>query len=236
MQIHRSADAESLAENAALWLCRAFARIPGRIALALAGGSTPRLLYRLLAEPRFAEQVPWPRLHLFWGDERFVTQDHPDSNFRMVREALLDRVPIPSENIYPVDTNAADAEAAASAYEGTLRRFAAAADREGAPLFDIVLLGVGEDGHTASLFPGTPSLEERERWVVGVEGARPEPRITLTYPALAASGDLVFLVCGVGKRAVLTAIREGADLPAARARSRGETHWFLDEAAAPPSS
>lgn len=235
MLIHRSADAEDLAENAALWLCRSFARIPGRIALALAGGSTPRLLYRLLAEPRFADQVPWQRLHLFWGDERFVAQDHPDSNYRMAREALLDRVPLPPENIHPVDTNAADATAAALSYERTLRDFAVTADRKGAPLFDIVLLGVGEDGHLVSLFPGTPGLEERARWVIAVEGARPEPRITLTFPALSSSGDLAFLVCGAGKRAVLTAISEGADLPAAKVQSRGETHWFIDQAAAPPS-
>ena len=157
-------------------------------AVSLSGGSTPRRLYECLAAPEIASRFPWNRAHWFWGDERFVPHEHPDSNFRMARDAFLSRVPVPRDNIHAVPTEGLSPEQAAAAYETTLKRFygadTLAPDR---PLFDVTLLGIGEDGHTASLFPGQPALQETRRWAVAVIGAKAEARITLTYPALDSS-------------------------------------------------
>jgi 6-phosphogluconolactonase len=178
--------------------------------------------------------APWPRVHWFWGDERFVPQDDPDSNYRMARDALLSRVPIPSGNIHPIPTEGLSAEEAAAAYEATLKEFygadVLAPDR---PLFDVTLLGFGENGHTASLFPGQ-ALQEKRRWAVAVGGADAEPRITLTYPVLDSSRDVAFLATGAGKRDVVARARAGdRALPAALVRPIGRLHWFTDRAAAP---
>jgi 6-phosphogluconolactonase len=219
------ADPAAVAEAAAQWLVE---RVGAGGAVCLSGGSTPRLLYERLALPPYRDRLPWPRLHWFWGDERFVAPDDPRSNYRMARLALFDHVPAPPANLHPIPT-AGSIEDAAAAYERSLRDFAAS--RGGAPLFDASLLGLGPDGHTASLFPGTAALEEGKRWVRAVPDGLGEPRITLTFPALARSAEIAFLVDGAGKRDILARVRGGADLPAARVRAAGRTRWFVDRAA-----
>ncbi len=224
------ANADALAERAAAWLADRAASKRGSFSLALSGGATPKRLYQRLAMVPWRDRMPWARVYLFWGDERFVPPDHPDSNQRMAREAVIARVPIPAANVHPVPTDGAP-EDAARRYEADLRAFAAG--RPGEPLFDVQLLGLGPDGHTASLFPGTPALGERRSWVAAVLGAKPEARITLTYPALDSSGEVAFLVAGEEKRAVLRRLLEGdAALPAAGVRPAGPVTVFADRAAA----
>lgn len=227
------ADSAALARHAAEVLVDEAARVPGRFALSLSGGSTPKLLYELLATPEFRDRMPWERVHLFWGDERFVPHDHADSNYRMTREAMLDHLPIPPENIHAVPTDTTPADGAAR-YDRTLRVFYGRENLDASrPLFDVTLLGLGEDGHTASLFPGTPALAERTAWAAAVTPEGEPTRITLTYPALESCRHAAFLVAGADKRDVLAQVRAGAaDLPAARYRPMGELHWFTDQAAA----
>jgi 6-phosphogluconolactonase len=235
-EIETLADADALARRAAEWLAQTLAASSGRIAVALSGGSTPRRLYRLLAEPPWRERIPWPLVHWFWGDERFVPQDHPESNFAMAREALLTRAPIPPACIHPIPTGAGTPEAAAAAYERELQAWYGAPALDPArPLFAVNLLGLGPDGHVASLFPGDPALAERVRWVCAVSKAPQPPqvpRITLTYPALDSSRWAAFLVSGSGKRAILSELLAGADLPSARIRPAGRLRFFIDRAAA----
>ncbi len=227
------ADPPALARRVADWLLGLAQAKDGRFAISLSGGSTPRRLYRILAEPPYREAFPWSRTHLFWGDERFVPHDDSRSNYRMVRDALLSRVPIPPSNIHPVPTDPVSPQAAASAYEHILKSFYDA-DRlsPNLPLFDVTLLGLGQDGHTASLFPGTEALTERERWAVAVVGAKSEARITLTYPALESSRHVAFLVEGKEKQSILALLDRDRDLPAARLHPGGRIYWFLDRAAA----
>jgi 6-phosphogluconolactonase len=227
-------DAEALARHGAEWLCaRALAR-DGKFAVCCSGGSTPRRLYEVLAAPAIAARFPWERVHWFWGDERFVPPDHPDSNYRMVHDALFSRVTVPTSNIHAVPTVNLSPEQAAAAYERTLKGFYGADTIDSArPLFDVTLLGIGEDGHTASLFPGHPALAERHHWALAVIGAKSEARITLTYPALDSSRDAAFLVTGAGKHDVAGRAQAGdAALPAGRIRPVGRLHWFTDRAAA----
>jgi 6-phosphogluconolactonase len=169
----------------------------------------------------------------YWGDERFVPYDHPESNFRMTREAMLAKAPVPSENIHPVPTDGSP-EDAARRYELTLQQaYGGATLDPHRPLFDVTLLGLGPDGHTASLLPGEPVLSERKRWVAAVAHGRPEVRITMTYPALESSRRVAFLVAGEDKAAIFTAIRKGdSRVPAAQIRPVGELFWFVDRAAA----
>ncbi|HYZ31137.1 MAG TPA: 6-phosphogluconolactonase [Crenalkalicoccus sp.] len=223
------ADPDALAERVAAWLSERATAKRGGFSLALSGGSTPKRLYQRLAAAPWRDRMPWGRVQLFWGDERFVPADHPDSNQRMTREAMIAQVPIPPGNVHPVPVDSTPEEAARR-YEAELRAFAA--ERPGEPLFDVQLLGLGPDGHTASLFPGTPALAERRAWVVAVVGAKPEPRITLTYPALDDSGAVAFLVTGAEKRAILRRLLDGdAALPAAALRPRGDVLVFADRAA-----
>jgi 6-phosphogluconolactonase len=222
-----------LARHAADWLLAIAEARKSRLAICLSGGATPRLLYELLAEPPYRERFPWSCAHFFFGDERFAPRDSPLSNFRMVREALLSRAPVPAENIHPVPTEFPSPAEAAAAYERDLKSYYGAGDLDPArPLFDATLLGLGEDGHIASLFPGAAALEERRRWVAAVEGVKPEPRITLTFPPLKSSAHVAFLVAGEEKRAVIARLRAGdASLPAARFESGGALHLFCDAAA-----
>jgi 6-phosphogluconolactonase len=227
--------AEALARNVAEWLCELAQASSRPFSVCLSGGSTPRLMYEWLATPAIASRFPWPRVHWFWGDERFVPHDDPASNYRMAREALLSRVPIPSGNIHPIPTEGVSPEQAADAYEATLKRYHGsdilAADR---PLFDVTLLGIGDNGHTASLFPGQPALRETLRWAVATIGVKSEPRITLTYPALDSSRDVAFLATGAGKRDMVARARAGdREIPAGMVRPIGRLHWFLDRAASP---
>jgi 6-phosphogluconolactonase len=223
---------EVLAQQGAAWIVGLAERAQGRFAIALSGGSTPRRLYEVLGESPWRDRLPWDRVHWFWGDERFVPWDHPDSNYGMVRKALLGHVPAPTGNVHGVPYDGTPAEAA-RAYQATLRAYYGAASLDPArPLFDVQLLGLGPDGHTASLFPGTAVLEERGRWVAEVIGAKEEARITLTYPALESSRHTAFLVAGAEKRAILARARAGDKaLPAARLTPQGDLLWFVDKAA-----
>ena len=222
-----------LAEGVAEWLTNLATSKEGDFVLCLSGGSTPKRLYERLARSPYREQFPWKTTHVWFGDERFVPADHKDSNVRMASEALLSHVPIPPQNIHRVETDRPDADDAAADYDKALRSFYGSSrldpDR---PLFDVNLLGLGPDGHTASLIPGEPVLEERRRWASSVAHGRPEVRITLTYPVLESSSHIAFLVTGTEKTAMLNEVRSGAStVPAARLRTDGEVVWFVDRAA-----
>jgi 6-phosphogluconolactonase len=205
----------------------------GVFRVSLSGGSTPKALYTLLASEGFREQFPWQRVAWYWGDERFVPHDHPDSNYRMTREAMLAKVPVPPENVNPVPADGTP-EQAASRYQRTLQAaYGANVLDPTRPLFDITLLGLGADGHTASLLPGEPVLQERKGWVAAVSHGRAEVRITMTYPVIESSRRVAFLVAGREKAAIFRAIRAGgSQVPAARVRPVGELIWFVDQAAA----
>jgi len=230
-------DAEALADAAARHfaeLARAAIAATGRFAVVLAGGATPARTYERLALGEMLSPADWERVHVFWGDERRVPPEHEDSNYRMARETLLDRVPIPARNVRRI-RGEADPRQAATDYEQALREFFGAGS---APRFDLVLLGMGEDGHTASLFPGTDGLREGRRWVVAhyVEklGAW---RVTLTLAVINAAAEVVLLVSGAGKAERLREVLEGSvaaePLPARAVRpTAGRLVWLVDAAAA----
>lgn len=226
-------DPPALAHHVANWMTAAALAATGSFRVSLSGGSTPRTLYRLLASDEFKGRFPWQRVSWYWGDERFVPYDHPESNYRMAREAMLATVPVPPQNIHPVPTDGTP-EDAAHRYERTLQEAYGATTLDPArPLFDVTLLGLGADGHTASLLPGEPVLEERKLWVAAVVHRRPEARITMTYPVIESSRRVAFLVAGKEKAAIFGAICAGdGRLPAARVRPVGELLWFVDGAAA----
>lgn len=200
-----------------------------RCTVALAGGRTPRRLYQLLA----GERIPWEAVHLLWGDERYVSADDPQSNFRLVRTTLLDRIAIPQDNVHPIPTHCGNPEEAAAAYEETLRQMFGSD-----PRFDLVLLGMGADGHVASLFPGSGALLETERWVVAVRtDAQPPMRITLTLPVLKRASRIDLLVAGSEKRAALRRALDGPVDPMGSPVSAvqpqdGVVIWWVDRAAA----
>lgn len=228
---------------AELWVAAAAAAIgaSGRFAVALSGGATPERLYRLLATEPYASRLDWSRVHAFWGDERCVPPDDPASNYRMAREALLARVPIPAENVHRIRGEDEPA-AAAAAYERALR--GAFATPDGPPhlspgrRFDLVLLGLGGDGHTASLFPDTAALREGARWVRAVRPAAVSPaRVTLTPAVINAAAEVAFLVAGPAKAATLRRVREGPYRPDALpaqivAPRAGRLRWLVDADAA----
>lgn len=233
------ADARDLSERAAAATVETIAAAVEhhrRFLLVLSGGNTPRALYRLLAS-KYRDQVPWSQVHVFWGDERFVPPDDPASNYRMARESLLDRVPLPALNIHPMPTQPSSPDTAARDYERTLR-----AEVGGQiPLFDLVLLGLGEDGHTASLFPRSPALNETTRWVVAVTApVEPYTRLTLTLPVIASAARIFVLVSGAGKATALEHVLSPAadpdTYPAARLRTVGrKVTWWVDRNASAPS-
>lgn len=224
---------ELMARRVAGWIIDLANEKQGNFSICLSGGSTPELFYRHLADPDYRNRFPWSRAHWFFGDERFVPHDDALSNYRMVHEALLSRAPVPPGNIHAIPTEGMAPDTAAAAYEGELKTFYGADRLDPArPLFDVNLLGLGPDGHTASLFPGNSVLGERERWVCAVVGAKPEARITLTYPALDSSAHAAFLVTGNDKRAIFGRLRRGdASLPAAGIRPTGRLWLFADAAA-----
>lgn len=232
-------DGEALARWAAQRFVQQAARATdrdGRFTVALAGGSTPRKLYELLAAPQWSAAVVWQRVHVFWGDERHVPPDSAESNFRMAREALLERVPVPAENIHRIKAEEGDAERAAREYERKLREFFNT--KAGAPpRFDLVLLGLGPDGHTASLFPGTEVLNETTRWVAAPWVPKfSAHRITLTLPVLNNAAEVLFLASGREKAAKLREVlqeKPHPPLPAQLVRPHnGELRWVIDQAAA----
>jgi len=192
----------------------------GRACFAVAGGTTPRAVHEALAS---LPDVPWQHVHVFFGDERAVPPDHPDSNYRMAKESLFDRVAIPLTHIHRPEAERAERDAAARAYEAILPK-----------ALDLVILGIGEDGHTASLFPGSPAMNERQRLCIPVIGPKPPPeRLTLTPPALEAARALLMLAVGAGKAEPVARALFGAWDPAgtpAQLARRGT--WFLDRAAA----
>ena len=226
-------DPQALAHHVATWMTNAALASEGAFRVSLSGGSTPKALYQLLASDEFRGRFPWQRVSWYWGDERFVPYDHPESNYRMTREAMLAHAPVPPENIHPVPADGTP-EDAARRYEQTLQKaYGATTFDPQRPLFDITLLGLGPDGHTASLLPGEPVLNERERWVAAVAHGRPEVRITMTYPPIDSSRRVAFLVAGAEKAAIFSTIRAGgSQVPAARVRPVGELFWFVDRAAA----
>ena len=236
-QIIVVADENAIAETAAKRLISRIGESKGRAAVCLTGGSSPQGLYRLLAEEPWCGQVPWERVHWFMGDDRFVPESDPLSNMGMARRLFLDRVKAPRGNVHAIPTDTNYPEGAANLYQDTLKEFYGAEQFDpGRPLFDLVLMGLGPDGHTASLFPQSRALDEKTRWAVGVSKAGMEPlvpRVTLTFPALASTREMLFMVDDAGKRDILRRVLGDEDLPAARAYADGDLVWLLDRAAAP---
>jgi 6-phosphogluconolactonase len=207
----------------------------GLLSVALSGGRTPARMYSLWAQTeKYKSATPWERVHFFWGDERYVPADDPLSNYRMTRETLIDKVPIPSSNVHPFHTELPQPQEVAAAYESEMKSFFGS----GPPAFDLQLLGLGGEGHTASLFPDSPALEEKRRWVAAVEvPATPPRRLTMTLPVLNSARNTFFLVAGADKREILAALRNEPEsgvsqYPAARVRPTTHPVWFLDQAAA----
>ena len=234
-------DGEAVAQFAAReFVRRARAAIDacGAFKVALAGGATPRRAYELLAEPSLAQQVDWEATHIFFGDERPVPPDHADSNYRTALEALLGKVKIPEAQIHRMEGERSDLDTAATEYETTLSESFDLTVESGLPRLDLVMLGMGEDGHTASLFPGTRALSETRAWVVANDVPQMETRrITMTFPVLNAARCVVFLVTGEEKAETLHAVLEGTHdperLPAQLiAPGDGDLLWLVDRAAA----
>jgi 6-phosphogluconolactonase len=229
-RLETAADAGELARRAAELLAGAAseaAAARGRAALCLAGGSTPLEAYRRLARA----ELPWSRVHLFWSDERCLPPDHPDSNYGSAL-AALDAAPLPPANLHRIPAERGPAEGARR-YQAELEAFFGG----GPPEWDLLLLGLGADGHTASLFPGSPAVAEERAWAVGVPpgpaASPPVARVTLTLPALDAARRAVFMVSGAAKARALARVRAGEEgLPAALVRPAGELVWLADAAAA----
>jgi 6-phosphogluconolactonase len=201
----------------------------GRFTIALAGGGTPKPLYELIAKQSF----PWDNVHVFWGDERYVPAEHPDSNQKMARLAWLDRVAIPAINIHPMTTNANNPQLDAQQYQTEIEQFFQLKKGE-MPIFDVILLGIGDDGHTASLFPHTQALQVRDR-IVTVGNKDEQPRITLTIPALNSANCIIFLVGGANKQQALEQIfapvGDELQYPSRSIKPQGELWWLLDSEA-----
>jgi 6-phosphogluconolactonase len=231
-------DVARTAADAVVRLAKEAVERRGRFVIALSGGSTPKRLYRLLAEEAtLRDAVPWQGVHVCWGDERHVPPTHPDSNYRMVSEALLCHVPIPAAQIHRIAAEYADADSAAWAYERTLREVFDLGEGE-RPSFDLMLLGMGSDGHTASLFPGSPALAERTRLVIAPwVGTLAAYRITLSLPVLTGAATTLVLIAGSEKAATLRDVLEGPHQPErfpiqGLRESTGRISWLADRAAA----
>ncbi|ACI52108.1 6-phosphogluconolactonase [Gluconacetobacter diazotrophicus PA1 5] len=229
------ADGEAIAQYMARWLTeQALAKTDGPFVVALSGGSTPKRLYEILGSADFATRFPWDRTQLFFGDERFVPATDPASNYTMTRTALLSHISIPPANVHPMPTEG-DPAAAAARYQAELQAvYGADTLQPGRPLFDVVMLGLGDNGHTASLFPRQPVLQERRLWVsTCVPDDAPHTRLTLTYPAIHSSRHVVFMLAGAGKREAFAKVRAGDPAePASHITTEGELVWLLDKAAA----
>jgi len=224
--------AREAAERFARYASQAIAE-HGLFSVALAGGNTPRRSYELLATTDFMNPIDWSHVHVFFGDERTVPHDHPDSNFRMANEALFTKVPIPSGNIFAINGDGDPIENART-YERELKAFFRDSER---PRFDLVLLGLGKDGHTASLFPGTEALHEQESWVVANRIAADSIRLTLTAFSLNSAAYVEFLVTGDDKAPALAAVLEGPlDVERYPAQliqvENGKLSWLVDVKAA----
>ena len=215
-------------------LAREAIRARGKFCVALTGGNTPRELYRLLATDEYAKQIDWSATQIYLGDERYVPHDHPDSNFGMATATLLAHVPIPASQIYPMPTQAAAIECA-DEYAQTLQR-TVAVNTAGIPVFDLILLGMGEDGHTASLFPGTDALDVHDRICAAVYLPHLAAwRLTLTYPVITAARQRIIMLTGNNKATILAQVladKIANDLPMQRVALAAPTTWYLDTAAA----
>ena len=231
---------ETLAQRAARRFYEAVERAVAdqerrRFLVALSGGSTPRALHQSLVA-HYRDLIPWDRVQVFWSDERCVPPDDVESNYRMARETLLEQVPLPTANIHRMPGERKDYDAAAADYAAELRRVSGVAP-EAAPRFDLILLGIGPDGHTASLFPGSPALRESSRLVVANRGTKPPPqRLTFTYPLLNNARQVMFLVAGEEKAEALRDVLSGQasieERPAVGVRpAAGEVIWMVDRAA-----
>jgi 6-phosphogluconolactonase len=236
-QVHIFDNADEVARAATrriIELARESINARGRFSIALAGGSTPKVIYELLASDEFRDQVDWTRVHIFFGDERSVPPDHHDSNYRMASEALLAHVPIPPDNVHRM-VGEGDAVANARLYEEELREFFGDAPW---PEFDLIMLGMGDDGHTASLFPGSRALHEQQAWVVSNWVEKFDTfRITLTAPAINHAAHVMFIITGAGKADRLPEVLQGARdtdrLPSQLIKpTHGTLEWFTDKAAA----
>lgn len=198
----------------------------GMATIALSGGSTPKPLYEKLAQ----QNLPWDKLHVFWGDERYVSPDHPDSNQRMARIAWLDKVPIPAQNIHPMPTDEADPAIAAQKHEAELKAFFQS--QASFPAFDVILLGIGDDAHTASLFPHTPALQVVDR-LITVGSKDGQPRITFTAPLINAARSVIFMVAGASKQPALNQIfapsGDAMMYPSRLIQPQGELWWLLTQ-------
>jgi 6-phosphogluconolactonase len=236
------ADSNELFHAAAEEVCRIAhmsIETTGRFSLVLSGGSTPRGLYALLAEHPYRSHVEWNRVEFFWGDERAVPPDHQASNFRMAREAMFDKLDIPPERIHRIEAERPDLDEVAREYEAEVERVLGRVPGVGRrpPHFNLFLLGMGEDGHTASLFPNTPSLLEKERWVMAQQVPKaPRERITMTPPIINAAHFIMFLVAGPTKADVLAQVLQGSRDPLGYPAQlihplTGEVTWFVDHAA-----
>jgi 6-phosphogluconolactonase len=220
-------DAGALAQRAADLIAERLKSAQAPFRMVLSGGSTPRATYELLAH----KAIDWRCVELFFSDERLVPPDHPDSNYRMVRETLLAGPKVNPLKLLAIPTDGSSLSAA-DRYDEILRQqYGASVLEPGVPLFHLTLLGLGDDGHTASLLPGQPVLQERSRWAAVVPEGRREPRITLTYPALESSALIIFLVSGAAKRDALAQARGGA-LPAGGLKPMGDVLWLVDAEAA----
>lgn len=209
-----AADVTQAAARQFVDLAREFTAGQGKFSVALSGGNTPLLLYRQLASPEHRDQIDWGRVHLFWGDERAVGPDHPASNYGMVHRELITRVPVPAGNVHRMVAERADLDRAAQEYEVVMRQHLNL-DEQGWPRFHLILLGVGADGHVASLFPGSDQLEQTSRWVCVPKVGRPgRRRMTLTLPVLNAAHNVLFLVVGREKAgAIRDVLRDKASPP-----------------------
>ena len=237
-EVKKFQDIEELSSAAALDISKLIERVvssKGVFYMALSGGNTPQTLYHILGTT-YARSIPWDSVHIFFCDERFVPHESEQSNYRMVKEKLLDLVPIPQKNIHPISTDNLNMKTAARAYETELRKIFTAAGTT----FDLAIMGIGKEGHTASLFPGSPALDEKRRWAVGIEvNAVPPRRITLTYPILNRTAVIYFIVSGSGKAVVMEKILGGTDdfraYPAAGIQQEnGEIFWWIDSEALLP--
>ena len=227
-------DAQALSAAAAAWVAdelRDSAAARSRASLVLSGGSTPQTMYELLAT-QFKNRIPWPDVHAFWSDERYVPHGDPLSNYRMAKHALLDHVALPVEQVHPMPTDFADPHAAARDYERTVTGFFSGVP----PIFDVALLGIGADGHTASVFPGSPALTSPRIALAVIAPAEPPSRLTLTLPIIAKARRIGVLVAGAGKTAALAEALSGrtSALPAAAlARTASSLVWWVDRDAWP---
>jgi 6-phosphogluconolactonase len=204
--------------------------LQNQFSIVLSGGSTPKGIYQCMASPSFRNKFRWEKIHIFFGDERWVPPEDPRSNYRMVMEALLSKVKVPSENIHFIQTKACNLQTSALLYEKSISDFFQLKKGE-FPAFDLVLLGLGQDGHTASLFPGNPSLIEKERLAISTsQTGIPEKRITLTLPAINHEQEIFFLVSGPDKADIVAKVMKNMGFPANEIQ--GNVAWFLDKAAA----